>query len=111
MAAKLDLAAGSMCGPKWAIARNLSVYETAPQTSKGKTVSADHGPPVACTSSLTHRLCSYLLLFGSGLALFGRDLTKAEAYILKLNASTAASLKLAVLNTEGRVWTMVTGWW
>ncbi|KAG2353010.1 hypothetical protein BDR07DRAFT_1435130 [Suillus spraguei] len=29
---------------------------------------------------------------------FGRDLTKEEAYIQKLDASTSASLKLTVLN-------------
>lgn len=40
---------------------------------------------------------------------FGRDLTKEEAYIQKLDASTGASLKLTVLNQEGRVWTMVAG--
>ncbi len=40
---------------------------------------------------------------------FGRDLTKEEAYIQKLDASTGASLKLTVLNAEGRIWTMVAG--
>lgn len=40
---------------------------------------------------------------------FGRDLTKEEAYIAKLDGSTGASLKLTVLNPEGRVWTMVAG--
>ena len=50
MAAKLDQTAESICGPKWAIARDLSVYETAPQSSKGKAVSADRGPPMVCRS-------------------------------------------------------------
>jgi len=36
-------------------------------------------------------------------------LTKEEAYIQKLDASTGASLKLTVLNAEGRIWTMVAG--
>ena len=48
MAAKLDQTAESICGPKWAVARDLSVYEpgTAGTTaSKGK-VSADRGPPM-----------------------------------------------------------------
>lgn len=36
-------------------------------------------------------------------------MTKEEAYIQKLDASTGASLKLTVLNAEGRVWTMVAG--
>ena len=40
---------------------------------------------------------------------FGRSLTAEEAYIQKLDASTGASLKLTVLNPEGRIWTMVAG--
>ena len=48
MAAKLDQTAESICGPKWAIARDLSVYEAGSQatTMKGKGVSADRGPPM-----------------------------------------------------------------
>ncbi|KAG6839589.1 hypothetical protein C0991_001172, partial [Blastosporella zonata] len=89
MAAKLDQTAESICGPKWAIARDLSVYDAA-SASSGK-VSADRGPPMVWPAP------------------FGRDLTKEEAYIQKLDASTGASLKLTVLNPEGRVWTMVAG--
>ncbi|KAI0077582.1 ATP-citrate synthase [Panus rudis PR-1116 ss-1] len=93
MAAKLDQTAESICGPKWAIARDLSVYEGGAHatTTKGKTVSADRGPPMVWPAP------------------FGRDLTKEEAYIQKLDASTGASLKLTVLNPEGRIWTMVAG--
>ncbi|KZT10413.1 ATP-citrate synthase [Laetiporus sulphureus 93-53] len=93
MAAKLDQTAESICGPKWAIARDLSVYESGSQavTSKGKAISADRGPPMVWPAP------------------FGRDLTKEEAYIQKLDASTGASLKLTVLNPEGRIWTMVAG--
>lgn len=93
MAAKLDQTAESICGPKWAIARDLSIYESGSQatTSKGKSVSADRGPPMVWPAP------------------FGRDLTKEEAYIQKLDASTGASLKLTVLNPEGRIWTMVAG--
>jgi ATP citrate (pro-S)-lyase len=40
---------------------------------------------------------------------FGRVLTKEEAYIEELDSKTGASLKLTVLNPEGRVWTMVAG--
>jgi len=40
---------------------------------------------------------------------FGRILTKEEAYIEELDSQTGASLKLTVLNPEGRVWTMVAG--
>ena len=47
MAAKLDQTAESICGPKWAVARDLSVYEpnAGATASKGK-VSADRGPPM-----------------------------------------------------------------
>ena len=40
---------------------------------------------------------------------FGRTLSEEEAYIEELDSKTGASLKLTVLNPEGRVWTMVAG--
>ena len=40
---------------------------------------------------------------------FGRSLTNEEAYVQNLDASTGASLKLTVLNAQGRIWTMVAG--
>jgi ATP citrate (pro-S)-lyase len=40
---------------------------------------------------------------------FGRTLTEEEAFIEDLDLQTGASLKLTVLNPEGRVWTMVAG--
>ncbi len=40
---------------------------------------------------------------------FGRMLSKEEAYIADLDSKTGASLKLTVLNPDGRVWTMVAG--
>ena len=40
---------------------------------------------------------------------FGRILTKEEAYVEDLDSKTGASLKLTILNPEGRVWTMVAG--
>lgn len=40
---------------------------------------------------------------------FGRVLTKEEAFIEELDSKTGASLKLTVLNPEGRIWTMVAG--
>ena len=54
MAAKLDQTAESICGPKWAIARDLTIYEPGAEgtTSKSKTVNADRGPPMASNSSL-----------------------------------------------------------
>lgn len=88
MAAKLDQTADFICGPKWAIARDPSIYGAAPNTAlKGE----DRGPPMVWPAP------------------FGRDLTKEEAYIAKLDAGTGASLKLTVLNPTGRIWTMVAG--
>jgi ATP citrate (pro-S)-lyase len=40
---------------------------------------------------------------------FGRQLSPEEQYIQELDAQTGASLKLTVLNPQGRVWTMVAG--
>jgi ATP citrate (pro-S)-lyase len=40
---------------------------------------------------------------------FGRTLTKEECYVEELDSKTGASLKLTVLNPDGRVWTMVAG--
>jgi ATP citrate (pro-S)-lyase len=40
---------------------------------------------------------------------FGRTLTREEAYVEELDSKTGASLKLTVLNPEGRIWTLVAG--
>ena len=40
---------------------------------------------------------------------FGRTPSKEEAFVEDLDAQTGASLKLTILNPEGRVWTMVAG--
>lgn len=40
---------------------------------------------------------------------FGKDPAAEEAYIKSLDEKTGASLKLTILNPEGRVWTMVAG--
>jgi ATP citrate (pro-S)-lyase len=40
---------------------------------------------------------------------FGRTLSKEEAYVEELDSKTGASLKLTVLNEDGRVWTMIAG--
>ncbi|KZO98610.1 ATP-citrate synthase [Calocera viscosa TUFC12733] len=88
MAAKLDQTADYLCGPKWAIARDLSVHDSRAQANG---IMADRGPPMVWPAP------------------FGRDLTKEEAYIQKLDGSTGASLKLTVLNPNGRIWTMVAG--
>ncbi|CAD6926670.1 unnamed protein product [Tilletia controversa] len=88
MAAKLDQTADFICGPKWAIARDPAIYlGTAGSSAKGE----DRGPPMYWPAP------------------FGRDLTKEEAYIAKLDSGTGASLKLTVLNAKGRIWTMVAG--
>ena len=42
-------------------------------------------------------------------AVWSHTLLKEEAYIEELDSKTGASLKLTVLNPEGRVWTMVAG--
>ncbi|KAF7301109.1 ATP citrate lyase isoform 2 [Mycena indigotica] len=97
MAAKLDQTAESICGPMWAVARDLTLYEEsfgAPKAADAKKaggVQTDRGPPMVFPAP------------------FGRDLTTEEAYIQKLDASTGASLKLTVLNPKGRIWTMVAG--
>lgn len=40
---------------------------------------------------------------------FGRDALPEEAYIADLDSKSGASLKLTILNREGRIWTMVAG--
>jgi ATP citrate (pro-S)-lyase len=91
LAAKLDQTADFECGVKWAIARSPAALGiTAPTTSNG-TVNIDAGPPIEFPAP------------------FGRELTKEEAYIAELDAKTGASLKLTVLNPNGRIWTLVAG--
>lgn len=46
------------------------------------------------------------LEFPSG---FGRDLTPEEKYIKELDEKSGSSLKLTILNSEGRIWTLVAG--
>ncbi|RKO94616.1 hypothetical protein BDK51DRAFT_12611, partial [Blyttiomyces helicus] len=83
LAAKLDQTAEYECGKKWAAGR-LSAY---PSSNS----SPSWGPPMEFPAP------------------FGRELTKEEAYIADLDAKTGASLKLTVLNSKGRIWTMVAG--
>jgi ATP citrate (pro-S)-lyase len=40
---------------------------------------------------------------------FGRESLPEEAYIADLDSKTGSSLKLTILNKEGRIWTMVAG--
>ncbi|UZJ53572.1 hypothetical protein CBS101457_002892 [Exobasidium rhododendri] len=93
MAAKLDQTADFICGPKWSIARDTSLFSDAVMVAPigGATKGEDRGPPMVWPAP------------------FGRDLTKEEAYIARLDSGTGASLKLTVLNPTGRIWTMVAG--
>ncbi|KAI4154244.1 MAG: hypothetical protein LQ341_000393 [Variospora aurantia] len=91
LAAKLDQTADFECGSKWAIARGPAALGlTAVKAVSGK-VSIDAGPPMEFPAP------------------FGRQLSKEEEYISELDAKTGASLKLTVLNSEGRIWTLVAG--
>ncbi|KAJ2777316.1 ATP citrate lyase subunit 1 [Coemansia javaensis] len=86
LAAKLDQTAEFESGDKWARARSDAVvYGTAPQPGAGAGPAMEFPAP------------------------FGRELSKEEAYIQELDAKTGASLKLTILNKDGRVWTMVAG--
>jgi len=91
LAAKLDQTADFECGVKWAIARSPAALGITAPTSSNGTVSIDAGPPIEFPAP------------------FGRELTKEEAYIAELDAKTGASLKLTVLNPNGRIWTLVAG--
>jgi ATP citrate (pro-S)-lyase len=91
LAAKIDQTAEFECGVKWAIARSPAALGLAVQQEKGGKVSVDAGPPMEFPAP------------------FGRELTKEEAYISEMDAKTGASLKLTILNSEGRVWTLVAG--
>jgi ATP citrate (pro-S)-lyase len=91
LAAKLDQTADFECGAKWAIARSPANLGIAAASSAGDKVSVDAGPPMEFPAP------------------FGRELSKEEAYIAEMDAKTGASLKLTVLNGNGRIWTLVAG--
>ncbi|POS78437.1 hypothetical protein DHEL01_v203168 [Diaporthe helianthi] len=91
LAAKLDQTADFECGVKWAIARSPAALGLTNVSSKNGAVNVDAGPPMEFPAP------------------FGRELTKEEAYIAGLDAKTGASLKLTVLNPNGRIWTLVAG--
>ncbi|KAJ5329638.1 putative ATP citrate lyase subunit (Acl) [Penicillium brevicompactum] len=87
----IDQTAEFECGTKWAIARSpAALGTTAVATTDGK-VSIDAGPPLEFPAP------------------FGREMTKEEKFISDMDAKTGASLKLTVLNSKGRVWTLVAG--
>jgi len=89
LAAKIDQTAEFECGVKWAIARSDSALGL--PTAKDAKVTVDAGPPMEFPAP------------------FGRELSKEEAYIAEMDAKTGASLKLTILNANGRVWTLVAG--
>ena len=89
LAAKLDQTAEFECGVKWAVARGpAALGQPIAKTDK---VSIDAGPPMEFPAP------------------FGREMSKEESYIAELDAKTGASLKLTVLNSQGRIWTLVAG--
>ena len=90
LAAKLDQTAEFECGVKWAVARSPAALglQALPKDTK---VTIDAGPPMEFPAP------------------FGREMTKEEAYIAEMDAKTGASLKLTVLNANGRIWTLVAG--
>lgn len=90
LAAKLDQTADFECGVKWAIARSPVALGLPGVKTDGK-VTIDVGPPMEFPAP------------------FGRELSKEEKYISDMDAKTGASLKLTVLNSKGRVWTLVAG--
>jgi ATP citrate (pro-S)-lyase len=88
LAAKIDQTAEFEAGPKWAIARAPQNIGLVPSSDSQN---VDQGPPMEFPAP------------------FGRELTREEAYIQELDGKTGASLKLTVLNRDGRIWTMVAG--
>jgi len=92
LAAKLDQTAEFECGVKWAVARAPAALGIPVISGKGDgKVTVDAGPPMEFPAP------------------FGRELSKEEAYISEMDAKTGASLKLTILNSQGRVWTLVAG--
>ncbi|KAJ1678708.1 ATP citrate lyase subunit 1, partial [Spiromyces aspiralis] len=105
LAAKLDQTAEFEVGPKWAVARaDINLYASAkPAADAAAPKDSAKGTPEIVTSQVD---------LGPPMefpAPFGRELTKEEAYVQELDSKTGASLKLTILNKDGRIWTMVAG--
>ncbi|KTW28462.1 hypothetical protein T552_01723 [Pneumocystis carinii B80] len=90
LAAKLDQTAEYVAGAKWAIARTPHALNISNCQVSDK-VNVDQGPPIVFPAP------------------FGREMTKEERYIAELDSKTGASLKLTILNPNGRIWTLVAG--
>jgi len=88
MAAKLDSTADFVCKAKW------GDFEFPPPFGR------DALPEVCSHHTFAYVCCAYKIL--------SLNLIK-EAYISELDAKSGASLKLTVLNKNGRIWTMVAG--
>lgn len=91
LAGKLDQTAEFECGPKWAAARSPAALGKVVSTTSTSKVSIDAGPAMEFPAP------------------FGREMSKEEAYIAELDSKTGASLKLTILNSKGRIWTLVAG--
>jgi ATP citrate (pro-S)-lyase len=91
LAAKIDQCAEFECGSKWAIARSPAALGLPQAPGNSDKVTIDVGPPLEFPAP------------------FGRELSKEEAFISEMDAKTGASLKLTILNPEGRIWTLVAG--
>ncbi|KAL2222248.1 putative ATP citrate lyase subunit [Thermoascus aurantiacus ATCC 26904] len=91
LAAKLDQTAEFECGTKWAIARSPAALGLAASPKTDGKVEIDAGPPMEFPAP------------------FGRELSKEEKFIADMDAKTGASLKLTILNPNGRIWTLVAG--
>ncbi|KAL1960397.1 hypothetical protein VTO42DRAFT_7696 [Malbranchea cinnamomea] len=91
LAAKLDQTAEFECGTKWAIARTPAALGISAPMRQDDRVTIDAGPPMEFPAP------------------FGRELSKEEKFIADMDAKTGASLKLTILNPNGRIWTLVAG--
>ncbi|KAI9182861.1 ATP citrate lyase subunit 1 [Blastocladiella emersonii ATCC 22665] len=105
LAAKIDQTAEFECGSKWSRALGRAaefggLVHRAPPALPGAGAGAGSAP--ATVEDLTGPAMEFP-------APFGRQLTREEAYIAELDAKTGASLKLTILNPEGKIWTMVAG--
>lgn len=101
LAAKIDATADFICRPKWG---TFSIPIRA------------HANPMFYIHPCILKAASFMII-SSVLHIgdidypppFGRDAYPEEAYIADLDAKSGASLKLTILNRNGRIWTMVAG--
>ncbi|KAF8759824.1 ATP citrate lyase citrate-binding [Rhizoctonia solani] len=84
MAAKLDQTADSICAPKWAIARDLSVYtETSAATAApGAKIQLDRGPPMLTVLNPNGRV--WTMVAGGGASVVYSDAIAAHGFAHEL---------------------------